>query len=73
MNSDRSDMSLDALWSLLNDPRHRPTPQVTIEAVIHSVRSRGLKALKEPGNIERLSRCDAAALAQIDARLKKTC
>src|SRR5262245_31127309 len=24
-------MSLDALWAELNDPRHRPTPQSTIE------------------------------------------
>jgi hypothetical protein len=47
----------------------RPTSQPTIEAVLYCVRARGLAALKEPANIERLSRCDAAALAQIDARM----
>lgn len=64
-------MSLDALWELLNDPRSRPTPQTTIEALMHSVRERGLAALKEPANLERLARCDKAALAQIDARIAK--
>ena len=38
---------------------------------MHAVRARGLKALKEPADVERLSRCDDAALAEIDARLKK--
>jgi hypothetical protein len=47
----------------------RPTPQTTIEAVMYSVRDRGLAALKEPASIERLSRCDAAAHAQINARI----
>jgi hypothetical protein len=49
----------------------RPTPQATIEAILYCVRARGPAALKEPANIERLRRCDAAALAQIDARLAK--
>ena len=49
----------------------RPTPQTTIEALMHSVRERGLAALKEPANLERLARCDKAALAQIDARIAK--
>ena len=30
------------------------------------VRERGLQALQEPENIERLSRCDEAAIAEID-------
>jgi hypothetical protein len=54
-----------------DDPTRRPTPQVTVEAIMYAVRQRGVAALKEPANIERLSRCDAAALAQIDTRLKK--
>jgi hypothetical protein len=49
----------------------RPTPQTTVEAILHCVRERGVAALKEPANIERLSRCDAAAKAQIDGRIKK--
>jgi hypothetical protein len=63
-------MSLDALWQHLNSAR--ATPQTTIEAILHCVRERGLKAFKEPANIERLRRCDAAAMTQIDARLIKS-
>jgi hypothetical protein len=49
----------------------RPTPRTTIEAVMWCVRERGTKALYERANIERLSRCDDAAAAEIDARIKK--
>jgi hypothetical protein len=64
-------ISLERAWHEFNDRRRYPTPQVTIEALMYCVRERGLAALKEPANIERVSRCDAAALAQIDARLAK--
>jgi hypothetical protein len=47
------------------------TPQTTIEAVLHCVRERGAAALKEPANVERLSRCDAASRQQINSRIKK--
>jgi hypothetical protein len=63
------EMSLDALWHHLN--RRRPTPQTTIEAILYCVRERGLKALREPANIERLARCDADAKAQINQRIAK--
>ena len=62
-------MSLDGLCSTLNRPR--ATPRSTIEAVMHSVRERGLAALKESANIERLSRCDAAAKAEINRRIAR--
>jgi hypothetical protein len=52
-------------------PRPRPTPQATIEAIMYCIRTRGPGALKEPANIERLRRCDKAALAEIDARMSK--
>jgi hypothetical protein len=51
--------------------RNRSTPDVVVEAILHCVRERGPKALKEPANIERLRRCDAAAKAQIDQRIEK--
>ena len=63
------EMSLDALYQHFN--KTRPTPQTTIEAILHRVRGRGVAALKEPANIERLTRCDAEAKAQIDRRIKK--
>jgi hypothetical protein len=49
----------------------RSTPQTTIEAVMYSVRERGIGTLKEPANIERLSRCDEAARAQINERIER--
>jgi hypothetical protein len=46
-----------------------PTPQVTIEAILHCVRERGPSALKEPANVERLRRCDNAARRQVNERI----
>jgi hypothetical protein len=48
----------------------RGTPQTTIEAIMWSVRSRGLAALKEPATLERLSRCDEHARKEIDQRIE---
>jgi hypothetical protein len=64
-------VSLERAYSELNNPCRFATPQVVVEAILHCVRERGVAALKEPANIERLSRCDAAAKAQIDGRIKK--
>ena len=64
-------VSLDQLWYELNDARSRPTPQVTIEAILHCVREHGIAALDEPQNIERLCHCDAIALTQINQRIAK--
>jgi hypothetical protein len=64
-------MPLASLWDNLNDPSRYATPQSTIEAVMWCVRERGLDALKEPANVERLNRCDAAALAEIERRCAK--
>jgi hypothetical protein len=47
----------------------RPTPQSTIEAILYCVQTRGLAALREPANIERLGRCDAQARAEINRRI----
>jgi hypothetical protein len=63
------DMSLVALWNLLNDPKRHPTPQSTVEAIMYCVRERGLGALKEPSNIERLYRCDDRAKEEILRRI----
>jgi hypothetical protein len=47
-----------------------PTPAVTVEAVMYSIRTRGLAALNEPGVLERLQRCDTAAKEQINQRIE---
>jgi hypothetical protein len=62
-------VSLDRAYAEFNKPLS--TPQTTIEAILHCVRERGVAALKEPANIERLTRCDVAAKVQIDRRIKK--
>ena len=62
-------MSFSALCDELN--RRRATLQSTIEAMMHAVRERGVKALKEPANLERLSRCDAIAKAEINKRIAR--
>jgi len=49
----------------------RPIPQSTVEAILHCVRERGPAALEEPDNVERLRRCDPAALAQINQQISK--
>jgi hypothetical protein len=62
-------MSLGALWDHLNRPRK--TPQSTIEAVIFSVRERGVAALEEPANIERLLECDDDSRIEINERIAR--
>jgi hypothetical protein len=49
----------------------RPTPQATIDAVMWTVRERGLRVLTEPANQQRLLNCDAAARSQINQRIEK--
>jgi hypothetical protein len=63
------DMTLEQAWYEVNERAAHPTPQVTVEALLHCIRERGVAALKEPANLERLARCDAAAKAQIDKRI----
>jgi len=48
-----------------------PTPQATVEAIMFAVRERGLTALKDAANVERLARCDQAARAQINHRIAR--
>jgi hypothetical protein len=62
-------ISLDAAYRELNAPENRPTPQSTIEAIMWCVRERGVGALKEPDNQERLARCDEAARERINDRI----
>jgi hypothetical protein len=61
--------SMDAMYWRLNDPKRWTTPQTTIDAIVHCVRERGAAALREAANVERLSRCDEAAHAEIKSRI----
>jgi hypothetical protein len=53
-----------------NDPHRYATSQTTVEAILYCVRTRGVMALEEPGNKERLAKCDTAAKEQITERIK---
>jgi hypothetical protein len=64
-------MSVGGLWDALNAPQRNATPQSVVEAIMYSVGERGLAALEEPNNQERLSRCDDAAREQIKRRIAK--
>jgi hypothetical protein len=48
-----------------------PAPAATLDAVIYCLRQRGLAALKEQENIERISRLTAAERARLDVRIEK--
>jgi hypothetical protein len=61
--------SLDSLYSWPNNAQRSPTPKATIDAVMHCVCVRGIAALKEPTNVERMSRCDDAAKDEIKKRI----
>jgi hypothetical protein len=50
-------------------PALRPTPKFVIEAIMVTIRARGVTALDESANVERLSRCDERALAEINRRI----
>jgi hypothetical protein len=63
------DVSMDAAWNEFN--KRREKPQTLIEAIMYSVRTRGLAAMQEPATQERLSRCDAAARSEIERRVAK--
>ena len=62
-------LSLDALWNALNDPKRHPTSRPVVDAIMHCVIVRGVAALKEPANAERISRCDQEARAEIKRRI----
>jgi len=49
--------------------KRRRTPRTTVEAILYCVRTRGLGALNEAANVDRLSRCDPAARTQINKRI----
>jgi hypothetical protein len=63
------EMSLGRLWDELNNPQQFRTPQTTIEAILFCVKERGIEALNEPANVERLDRCDMKAKEIIKKRI----
>jgi hypothetical protein len=62
-------MSLPVLYETLMARRARP--RVTVLALMHAVRERGLAVLDEPANVERLLRCDETAREKLNAFIKE--
>ena len=69
--ADLNRISIDILCAALNYEQQRPIPETTIEAIMYCVCERGLEALEESANLERLSRCDESARAQINDRIAR--
>ena len=63
------DVSFVSAWTLIQ--KRHATCQVTIEALWQSIKENGVEALTDPANQERLRRCDAAAIAEINRRIAK--
>jgi hypothetical protein len=51
-------------------PRQRAA-QSTLDAIVYTVRHRGIAALKEPKNLDRLARCNAEQRANLNNRIEK--
>jgi hypothetical protein len=66
---DWNTMSIDAFYRAVNT--RSSTPQTTVEAIMVAVRERGLAALEEAANVERLVRCDQVARRQINERITR--
>ena len=60
---ERNEMPIDALYRELNKPS--ATPQATVEAIMIAVRERGLAALKDAANVERLACCDPVSYTHL--------
>jgi hypothetical protein len=64
-----NDISLDRACAELNDPRGRPAPQATIDALVYELRTHGLTALEHPSCLRRLSAVSTVQLRDVIARL----
>ena len=63
------DVSLVSAWTLIQ--RRQATARATIEAMWQSIQEKSVEALADPDNQDRLRRCDAAAIAEINRRIGK--
>jgi hypothetical protein len=63
------DVSLVSAWTLIQ--RRHATARATVEALWESVKEKGVEALTDPDNQDRLRRCDAVAIAEINRRITK--
>jgi hypothetical protein len=61
------DVSLVSAWTLIQ--RCHAASRATIEALCESVKERGIEALNDPTNQDRLRRCDEAAIEEINRRI----
>jgi hypothetical protein len=65
------DVSLNAAWAEFSDPRDRPIPKATIDAIMFDLRERGTKALEESATKRRLSELSEQQLIEVGNRLQQ--
>jgi hypothetical protein len=67
-----NDVSLAETWYVLNSARVRGRAAAsTVEALMHSLRSRGVKALDEPDSKRRISEISEEQLHEVGGRLQR--
>ena len=68
----RDDVALEQAWHKLNTAHIRGrAAQSTVEALMFSLRSRGIKALDEPDTRHRISQLSEEQLHEVGARLQR--
>ena len=60
-------VALVSAWTLIQ--RRHATARATVQALWQSVQEKGVEALTDPVNQDRLRRCDAASIAEINRRI----
>jgi len=63
------DVSLVSAWTLIQ--KRRAASEATVDALWESIKESGIEALTDPANQDRLRRCDAAAISEINRRIAK--
>jgi hypothetical protein len=66
--------SLDAVWDEVNRAarrRYNAAPQATVEALMYSLRERGVKALQEPNTRRRLRELSEQQVDEVGDRLQR--
>jgi len=64
------DVSVERTWPELNSTPSRAT-DMTVEALVYSLRERGTAALKEPDTKRRLSQCSDEQVIEVGNRLQR--
>jgi hypothetical protein len=65
-----SNMSIDRLWTEFNNPRRRPAPEATVEALAYQLRD-GVGALRDQAALIRIAELNEQQVLELARRLTK--